>query len=92
MTGLCLYVNGKMSGFTAGEIIDDTLYVHIEKASTDIRGAYQILVKEFAKMHKDSAIFINREEDMGDEGLRKSKLSYNPCTLIPKYTIIKTAI
>lgn len=89
MEGICLYVNGKMVGFTAGEVVGDTLYVHIEKANTEVRGAYQMLVKEFALMHRNKAEFINREEDMGDEGLKKSKLSYQPTKLIYKYTIEK---
>lgn len=87
MSGLCLYANGKMVGFTAGEVVGDTLYVHIEKADTSVRGAYQMLVKEFASLHRGKAEFINREEDMGDEGLRKSKLSYQPIKLVSKYTI-----
>ncbi|MBQ7038933.1 MAG: DUF2156 domain-containing protein, partial [Clostridia bacterium] len=87
MTGLCLYVKDKMAGFTAGEIVGDTLYVHIEKANTSVRGAYQMLVKKYAEINKGKAEFINREEDMGDEGLRKSKLSYQPIKLISKYTV-----
>lgn len=88
MTGLCLYADGKMVGFTAGEILRDTLYVHIEKADTSVRGSYQMLVKEFAQMNIEKAKFVNREEDMGDEGLRKSKLSYQPMKLISKFTVI----
>lgn len=88
MTGLCLYTSDRMVGFTAGEILHNTLYVHIEKADASVRGAYQMLVKGFAELHKGRAEFINREEDMGDEGLRKSKLSYQPTELISKYTII----
>ena len=89
MEGLCLYAGGKMVGFTAGEVVGNTLYVHIEKADADVRGAYQMLVKEFAGLHKENTEFINREEDMGDEGLKKSKLSYQPIKLVSKFTIRK---
>lgn len=93
MNGIVLYVNNGIAGFSAGEIIDDILYVHIEKANSKIRGAYQMLVKEYATLEHDRVKEINREEDLGDEGLRKSKLSYKPTYLIPKYTIkIKTEL
>lgn len=93
MNGIVLYVNNEIAGFSAGEIIGDILYVHIEKANNKIRGAYQMLVKEYAFCFLDKLKEINREEDLGDEGLRKSKLSYKPTYLIPKYTIkIKTEL
>ncbi|MBR4030763.1 MAG: DUF2156 domain-containing protein [Clostridia bacterium] len=88
MNGIVLYVKDGIAGFSAGEIIDDVLYVHIEKANSKIRGAYQMLVKEYATLEHDKVKEINREEDLGDEGLRKSKLSYKPSYLIPKYTVM----
>lgn len=69
-----------------GEVLNDTLYVHVEKANNDIRGAYQLIAREFPRNFcSESVKYVNREEDMGEEGLRKSKMAYNPCQIIPKY-------
>ncbi len=88
MSGIVLYSNEKIIGFSVGEVVDDVLYVHTEKADTSYRGAYQMLVTEYAKEKMNEVTEINREEDLGNEGLRKSKLSYNPAYLIKKYTVI----
>lgn len=88
MSGIVLYSDEKIIGFSAGEVVDDVLYVHIEKADINYRGAYQMLVAEYAKEKLSLVTEINREEDLGDEGLRKSKLSYNPSYLIKKYTVV----
>ena len=86
-TGIALYVNGLVAGFTIGEILHETLFVHIEKADTEYRGAYQIIVTEFAKLHANNIEYINREDDAGDENLKISKMSYHPCDIIKKYTV-----
>ena len=72
--------------FAFGEIIDDVLYVHVEKARRDVQGAYQMIVKEFASHNE--ATLVNREEDMGIEGLKTSKESYHPIEKIKKYSVI----
>ncbi|NLK38987.1 MAG: DUF2156 domain-containing protein [Clostridiales bacterium] len=88
LPGGILYVGDEVVGFSIGEVSGDTLFVHIEKASTEYRGSYQMLVREFAREYaKDPVIYINREDDAGDEGLRASKLSYRPIELIDKYLI-----
>lgn len=79
-------VNGKIISATVGAQIDDTLYVHIEKADKEYVGSYQVIVSEFAKAFP-TAKFINREDDLGDEGLRKSKLSYKPLYLLEKHIV-----
>ncbi|MBE6689085.1 MAG: DUF2156 domain-containing protein [Ruminococcaceae bacterium] len=75
-----------------GESVGDTLFEHIEKALPSVRGAYQLIAREFARnFSKDGILYLNREEDMGREGLRKSKMSYHPCEKIKKYTLyVKT--
>jgi len=79
--------NGEVVAFSIGEVSGNMLYVHIEKADVGVRGAYQMMVNEFAKHYASNSVeFINREEDDGDEGLRISKLSYHPCEIIEKYT------
>ena len=86
--GNILRVEGVIVAMAMGEIIGDTLFIHIEKARRDYFGAFQMNVREFAKAHtNDEVCYINREDDSGDEGLRTSKLSYQPCELLHKATI-----
>lgn len=89
LKGGVLYQNDKIVGVTIGEKINsDTLVVHIEKASSDVNGAYPTICNEFAKANASDLKYINREEDLGIEGLRKSKRSYNPCFQLEKHTVI----
>ena len=89
--GLCggfIEVEGKIVAFSVGEIVGDTLFVHIEKALKEYEGSYQVMVKEFAVHETDErVIYINREEDIGDLGLRTSKLSYHPVHILEKYFV-----
>jgi len=90
LKGAFIEVDGRIIAMTVGEIVQDTLYCHVEKAIRDYEGAYQMIVKEFASDMVSSygITYINREDDVGDEGLRKSKLSYHPIELLDKYCII----
>lgn len=86
--GGILRVDGKIVGISMGEIVRDTMFVHIEKAEVQYSGVYQKLVNCFAReFQTDGVKFINREEDVGDPGLRKSKLSYRPLKLLEKYSV-----
>ena len=86
--GGALFVGGKVVGASFGEVVNDTLYVHIEKADTAVHGAYPVLVNQFAKAFAtEDVLFINREEDDGVEGLRTSKLSYHPTEILDKYIV-----
>ena len=88
MLGGMLLVEGEIVGFSLGEIVGDTLFTHIEKADRDYQGCYQMLVAQFAQQFaQDGVHFINREDDAGDPGLRKSKLSYHPVALLEKYVV-----
>lgn len=88
LKGGVLYQNNKMVGVTIGEKINsNALVVHVEKARSDVNGAYPTLCNEFAKANALNLKYINREEDLGIEGLRKSKRSYNPCFLLEKHTV-----
>lgn len=88
MFGGMLKVDGQVIGISYGEILNDTLFIHIERADTEYLGAYQMLVNMFAKHFVTEKVkYINREDDSGDEGLRKSKLSYRPIKLIDKYNV-----
>ena len=87
LLGGALSVNGRIVGFAVGEVVNDTLYVHIEKASREYEGAYNMLVNSFAERFAgDDVLYINREEDDGDMGLRTSKLSYHPVDILEKFT------
>lgn len=84
-----LRVDGDIVGFSCGEITGDTLVVHIEKANIAYDGVYQMLTNSYLKMFlKPGVLFINREDDAGDEGLRKAKLAYHPIELLNKQTVI----
>lgn len=84
--GGVLYAGGRIVGFFIGEVVGEVLFLHIEKALREVRGAYPMLVRETAKRYLGRARYENREEDDGDEGLRRSKRSYAPCAILEKYT------
>lgn len=65
-------------------LADDTFDVHVEKAFADVQGAYPIINREFVLHAAKGYKYVNREEDMGEEGLRKAKMSYNPAILLEK--------
>lgn len=75
--------------FAIGEVIADTLYVHVEKMLHDVNGAGETINKGFASMMLDryGMTFINREEDAGDPGLRRAKESYHPLMMLRKYNV-----
>ena len=87
MVGGALTDNGKIIGFSLGEIANDTLFTHIEKADRGYKGVYQMLTNEFVRAFAQGLSYVNREEDMGDQGLRRAKEAYNPCKLLKKYTV-----
>lgn len=88
MKGGLLLVEGRIAGFSFGEVVGDTLFTHIEKADRNIQGAYQMLVSQFAQRFAGGQVaFINREDDTGDPGLRTSKLSYHPVALLEKHLV-----
>jgi len=79
LKGGVLRSDGKVIAFTIGEeICEDTFVVHIEKAFADIQGAYPMINQQFVEHECMGYRYINREEDTGEEGLRKAKLSYRP--------------
>ena len=88
LKGGAIELDGKIIAFTFGEQLNtDTAVIHIEKAEPDIRGSYVAINQGFVAHEWSNMKYINREEDMGIEGLRKSKESYNPCKMIEQFNI-----
>ena len=89
LEGGVLWANGKIVGFSLGEMCaEDTFDVHFEKAQIDLNGAYPMVCRELTRMlmtRHPNLKYINREDDMGLEPLRRSKLSYKPEYLLNKY-------
>ena len=81
-------IDGKIAAFTLGEIFGDTLFVHIEKADHNIAGASEAInrmfVNDILSQHPE-LVYANREEDLGDPGLRQVKRAYNPVMMIQRY-------
>ena len=83
-----IYIDGKLEAFTMGELLNNNrALIHIEKANPEIRGLYPYINQQFLVHEFPDVEFVNREEDMGIEGLRKAKLSYHPCKFVEKYTV-----
>lgn len=89
LEGALLRKDDKIIAYTMGEKLNSNTYViHIEKAFSDVRGSYQMINREFAEIVRNKypeIVYMNREEDVGQEGLRKAKLSYYPDEMEEKY-------
>ena len=86
--GAIVLVNGKPEAFTIGEMTaNETVVVHVEKANASIQGLYPFINQQFLVNAWQGAKYVNREQDLGIEGLRKAKLSYNPVHFIEKFTV-----
>lgn len=87
--GGLLIREGKAVAYTIAEPLNSNTYViHIEKAFYEIQGAYPMINQQFVLHNCQEYKYVNREEDMGEEGLRKAKLSYYPDILLDKYNAI----
>lgn len=86
-----VYIDDAMEAFSIGSYnsTDKTAYIHVEKANPEIRGLYAYINKEFIIKGFPDALYVNREDDMGLEGLRQAKMSYNPVKLVKKYNIFQ---
>lgn len=84
--GGLIRIDGVVEAFTFGERLNqDTFLIHVEKASDRFRGLYTAISQQFALYELAEYTFVNREEDMGIEGLRQSKLSFYPIEIYDKY-------
>lgn len=89
--GIIVYADGKPAGWTLGEYISGgkIFLVHFEKAVDSFRGAYQFVNRAMARALPETVQFINREQDLGDEGLRQAKMTYRPAGFVKKYSVQK---
>ena len=89
LRGGCIHVGDRLAAFTYGSAVNDRTFVtHVEKADTAFDGAFTIINKLFAEHLPPRFTLINREEDLGLEGLRHAKLSYHPLLLQHKFAAI----
>ena len=87
MDGGFIRAGGRIIAFSIGDPLNFDVYlVQFEKAFSDVPGSYQIINQQFAEHFTKEYKFVNREDDTGDEGLRKAKMSYDPIYLVAKYT------
>ena len=86
LKGGAILLNERIVAFTFGERLNsDTAVIHVEKADPTIRGIYTAINQNFVEHEWSDMIYINREEDMGIDGLRKAKESYRPIKMIEKF-------
>ena len=89
MKGAIIRIDGKIAAFSLAEQInDDSVVIHIEKGNTFYEGIFQAINQQFLKNDFAHLRFVNREEDLGIEGLRKAKMSYKPLRFIEKSNAI----
>lgn len=90
MVGGLIRTKDGVVAVTVGEALnEDTFIIHFEKAFATIPGAYTIINQQFVEKELSDYTYINREDDLGVEGLRRAKLSYNPSYLVEKGTLTK---
>lgn len=89
LCGGIYYVDGQPAAYTLGEELaqGESFVIHFEKAISTYKGIYQFVNKCFASILPEKYKYINREQDLGDEGLRQAKLSYRPIGFVKKYRI-----
>jgi hypothetical protein len=93
LVGGVLYKEEKLVAFTIGERLNsNTFVVHFEKAFPDLQGAYPMINQQFILHEGQDYTYVNREEDTGDLGLRKAKLSYYPDILLKKYMAMESDV
>lgn len=85
-----IFIDGKLEAFSMGDCVnEDMAIIHVEKANSNIRGLYNAINKLFLLNEFPDIKYVNREEDIGIEGLRKAKMSYNPIRFVEKYSILE---
>lgn len=89
LKGGAILLDDKVVAFTFGEQFNsDTAVIHVEKAAPNVRGIYAAINQNFVEHEWAEMTYINREEDMGIDGLRQAKESYRPIKLIEKFNAV----
>jgi len=89
LEGVVIMVDGSVAAFALGERLNrETSVCHFEKANPFMEGVSQLVNREFASLLFTDCRFLNREQDLGDPGLRNAKLSYHPVELVKKYRAV----
>jgi uncharacterized protein len=93
LRGAVYYVDGKPAAYCLGETLAKgrMFAVHFEKAVDEYKGIYQFINQAFAQTLPSHFKMINREQDLGDEGLRQAKMTYRPSGFVRKYRALKDA-
>ena len=91
LVGGALYAEGEIGAFSVGEQVGDMMVVHFEKVQAELKGVYQAINYAFVNHSAQGAILINREQDMGELGLRRAKETYNPVGFVKKCRLVIAA-
>lgn len=89
-----IYIDGQLKAFSIGSYQDQQhkmATIHVEKADAGIRGLYAYINQQFLIHGLDEAVEVNREEDMGVEGMRVAKMAYRPIRFVKKYEVREKA-
>jgi hypothetical protein len=85
---IAVYVGDDLAGFAVGEAVNDTFAViHAERGEIQYKGIYAFLNRKFLMESFSDIEFVNRQEDVGNAGLRKAKQSYHPIKMVKKYLV-----
>ncbi len=89
LEGGAILIGGKVQAFSLGELLNETTaVVHIEKANPEFKGIYPMITQQFSEQRwQGKTLYINREQDLDDPGLRQAKESYFPDHLIEKFSV-----
>lgn len=91
LVGGAIRIDGRMVAYTvAEELTPDMLVIHFEKGCSRVKGIYQAINQQFLADAGTGYNLVNREQDLGDDGLRHAKMSYNPSTFLKKCTAVIT--
>jgi len=90
LQGVVVLVEGRVAAFALGERLNpDTAVCHFEKSDPFLEGVSQLVDREFSRLLFTDCTYVNREQDLGEPGLRAAKLSYHPVELVKKFRVRK---
>ena len=88
LQGGVILINDRVGAFSCGELLNkETAVIHLEKADPELRGLYAVVNQQFCRQAWAEVNFVNREQDLGEAGLRTAKMSYHPHHLVEKFRI-----